>query len=200
MTDAEGNEHAAGDRSVRRSSQYLAIPIGGLAPSHRVAPSWLRAWHRSSTALLTGAAVILAGAGAVITAAPRSIAVYADASHLYLGGVALTRAHVAPLPGYTMYEGAAVVLVSTSRPIARAAGAATLNGSRASGACAQVVANPATLTERCTFSLGGTHVTSRDAFDPQSRVWRRTYSDGETATFDVPAGQTVIPIPLPLGR
>lgn len=199
MTEAGGDERAA-EKSVRHSTQYLAIPLtDGLVPSHRVASRWVSGWRRNATALSTGAALILAGAGALVASAPRPVSVYADASHVYIGGVVLARASASPVPGYTMYGGDAVVLLSSERVTARAAGAATLNGVRVSGACIRVVEAPA-LTERCTFVVRGSRVISQDTFDPRARVWRRRYSDGTTDEFAVPPGQTVIPIPLPLGR
>ena len=199
MTEVGGDDRTA-DKSVRHSTQYLAVPLtDGLVPSHRVASRWVRARRRNATALLTGAALILAGAGALVSSAPRPVSVYANASHVYIGGVVLARASASPVSGYTMYGGDAVVLLSSARVTARAAGAATLNGSRVSGACIRVVEAPA-LTERCTFVVRGARVTSQDTFDPRAHVWRRTYSDGTTEEFAVPSGQTVIPIPLPLGR
>lgn len=200
MSDAEGPDSTRSDHSFRRATQYLAIPLADLAPSHRAVSPWIRAWRRNGTALLTGGALLCAAAGVVISTTPRTVSVYADASHVYLGGVALTRAAGSPVTGYSMYGGAAVVLLSTGRPTSRATGAATLAGVRVSGACMQVTSSPSQLTERCTFAVSGARLTSLDTFDPHARVWRRTYSDGETYQFTVPEGQTVIPIPLPLGR
>lgn len=200
MNDADRPHGSRGGSSLRRATQYLAIPLAEFAPSHRAVSPWIRAWWRNGSALLTGAALVCAAAGVVISTTPRALSVYADASHVYLGSVALTRTTVSPVAGYTMYDGSAVVLLSTERATARATGAATLDGVRVSGACEQVSSSPGSLKERCTFSVRGARVTSRDRFDPHARVWRRTYSDGETDEFAVPAGQTVIPIPLPLGR
>lgn len=200
MTDAEGRDSARGGGSFRRATQYLAIPLADFVPSHRSVSPWIRAWWRNSTGLLTAGAVLCAGAGVVISTTPRTVSVYADASHVYLGGVALTRAPESPVPGYTVYGGNAVILLADAQATARAAGAATLNGVRASGACTQVVARSTTLTERCSFTLGRVRITSVDSFDSGARLWRRTYSDGATTQFAVAAGRTVIPIPLPLGR
>jgi hypothetical protein len=200
MTDPGGRDRTRSDSSFRRATQYLAIPLAEFVPAHRAVSPWLRAWWRNGTALLTGGALLCAAAGVVISTAPRALWVYADASHVYLGSVALTRASQSPVSGYTMYSGTAVILLSSSTAPARSAGAATLNGVRATGACTQAGANGAALTERCTFSMGSARITSLDTFDSGARTWRRTYSDGETAQFAVPAGRTVIPIPLPLGR
>lgn len=200
MTDAEGRDSTRGGGSFRRATQYLAIPLADFVPSHRSVSPWIRAWWRNGTGLLTAGAVLCATAGVVISTTPRTVSVYADASHVYLGGVALTRAPDSPVPGYTMYGGSAVVLLADAQVTARAAGAGTLNGVRASGACTQVAARSTTLTERCSFTLGRVRITSVDSFDSGARLWRRTYSDGVTAQFAVAAGRTVIPIPLPLGR
>lgn len=200
MTDAEGRDSSRGGGSFRRATQYLAIPLADFVPSHRSVSPWIRAWWRSGTGLLTAGAVLCATAGVVISTTPRTVSVYADASHVYLGSVALTRAPDSPVPGYTMYGGSAVVLLADAQVTARAAGAGTLNGVRASGACTQVAAHSTTLTEQCSFTLGRVRITSVDSFDSGARLWRRTYSDGETTQFAVAAGRTVIPIPLPLGR
>lgn len=200
MTDAERPDSTRGTGSFRRATQYLAIPLAEFVPSHRSVSPWIRAWWRNGSALLTAAAVLCAAAAVVISTSPRAVVVYADESHVYIGSVALTRATQSPVPGYTMYGGTAVILLSSAQVTARSAGAATLNGVRASGACTQVAAHGTTLAERCTFSVGRARITSVDSFDSGARVWRRTYSDGETAQFAVAAGRTVIPIPLPLGR
>ena len=199
MNEARGQEGTADERSLHRRAQYLAIPLGDLAPVHRAGSPWISAWRRNSGTLLTAVALVLVAAGVVISAAPRTVSVYVDASHVYLGGMTLSRENTSPVPGYTMFSGDAVVLLSSARPAARAAGAATLDGVRVSGACTQVP-QTATLIERCSFTVGGAHVTSRDTFDPSARLWRRTYSDRKTVEFAVPAGKTVIPIPLPIGR
>ena len=199
MTDAEGRDTTSGG-PFRRATQYLAIPLADFVPSHRSVSPWIRAWWRNGTGLLTAGAVLCVAAAVVISMTPRAVSVYADASHVYLGSVALTRAAESPVPGYTMYGGTAVVLLSNDEVTARAAGAATLNGVRASGACTQIVVHSTTLTERCTFTVGRARIASLDSFDSGARVWRRTYSDGETTQFPVAAGRTVIPIPLPLGR
>ena len=200
MTDADGRDSTRGAGSFRRATQYLAIPLADFVPSHRPVSPWIRAWWRNGTALLTAGAVLCATAGVVISTTPRAVPVYADASHVYLGSVALTRAPESPVPGYTMYGGTGVILLSNAQVTARAAGAATVNGVRASGACTQVAVRGTTLTERCSFSVGRARITSLDSFDSGARLWRRTYSDGETVQFAVAAGRTVIPIPLPLGR
>ena len=200
MTDADGRDSTRGAGSFRRATQYLAIPLADFVPSHRPVSPWIRAWWRNGTALLTAGAVLCAAAGVVISTTPRAVPVYADASHVYLGSVALTRAPESPVPGYTMYGGIGVILLSNAQVTARAAGAATVNGVRASGACTQVAVRGTTLTERCRFSVGRARITSLDSFDSGARLWRRTYSDGETVQFAVAAGRTVIPIPLPLGR
>lgn len=200
MSDAEGRDSTQGGGSFRRATQYLAIPLAEFVPSHRAVSPLIRAWWRNGSALLTAGALLCAAAGAVISTSPRAVPAYADASHVYLGSVALVRERASPVPGYTMYGGTAVILLSSTTATIRSAGAATLNGARASGACAQVVGRGTALTERCTFLFGSTRITSLDSFGIGARVWHRTYSDGETAQFTVPAGQTVIPIPLPLGR
>jgi hypothetical protein len=199
MNDAEGPDVTADERSFRRAAQYVPLTIGGLEPAHRVVSPWIRAWRRNATLLLTAAALVLAAAGVLVSVAPRTVSVYADASHVYVGNVTLTRATSSPVVGYMMYGGSAVVLLSSAHPVDRAAGAATLGGVHVSGTCSRA-AQTATLSERCTFTVGGARETSTDVFDSQSRVWRRTYSDRETVAFAVPAVQTVIPIPLPLGR
>ncbi|MBV8529383.1 MAG: hypothetical protein JOZ75_13820 [Candidatus Dormibacteraeota bacterium] len=200
MNDAEGPEPPRGASSFRRATQYLAIPLADFAPSHRAVSPWIRTWWRNSTALLTSGALLCAATGVLISTAPRTVPVYADASHAYLGTVALTRETESPVPGYTMYGGAAVILLSSASATARSAGSAMLSGVRASGGCTQVAGHSAALTERCAFSVGSARITSLDSFDPGTRVWRRTYSDGESAQFVVPSGQTVIPIPLPLAH
>lgn len=200
MSDAEGRDTGRDDGSFRRATQYLAIPLADFVPSHRAVSPWLRTWWRNGTALLTGGAVLCAAAGVAISTTPRAVSVYADASHVYLGSVALPRAMKSPVPGYTMYGGTAVILLSNPTAATRSVGSATLNGVRTFGACTQVAVHTAALTERCTFSVGSVRVASVDSFDPGARMWRRTYSDGERTQFAVPAGQTVIPIPLPLGR
>ena len=200
MTDAERRDSTRGGGSFRRATQYLAIPLAGFVPSHRSVSPWIRAWWRNSSGLLTAGAVLCAAAGMVISITPGTVSAYADASHVYLGSVALTRAAESPVPGYTMYGGTAVILLSDTQVTARSAGAATLNGVRVSGACAQIAAHSTTLRERCSFSVGRARITSLDSFDSGARVWRRTYSDGETTQFAVASGRTVIPIPLPLGR
>lgn len=200
MTDADGGDSPRGGGSFRRATQYLAIPLAEFVPSHRSVSPWLRAWWRNGTGLLTGGAVLCAAAGVAISVTPRAMAVDADASHIYLGSVALTRATASPVPGYTMYRGTAVILLSKDQVTSRSAGAATLNGVPSSGSCTQIAVQSTTLTERCSFSVGPARITSLDSFDSAARLWRRTYSDGERAQFAVAAGRTVIPIPLPLGR
>lgn len=200
MSDAEGPQRTRSAGSLRRATQYLAIPLAEFVPSHRAVSPWIRAWWRKSTALLASVALLCVAAAVVISTAPRTVSVYADASHAYLGSVALTREAASPVPGYTMYGGTAVILLASASATARSAGSAVLSGVRASGGCTQIAGRSATLTERCTFSLGSARITSLDSFDPRARVWRRTYSDGETAQFAVPAGQTVIPVPLPLAH
>ena len=178
--------------------QYLAIPLGDLAPAHREAAPWLRTWQRFSPFALTTAGCAMAAAALLITSLPRPISAFATRSHLDIGGVILQRAEVQSTPGYTLYSGAADVLLSGAGPGARSAGAATLSGRHATGACAPArrEGQPA---ELCWFHVGRTTITSRDILDSSARTWTRTYSDGHVAVFAAPAGEAPVPIPLPLG-
>ena len=184
----------------RRATQYLAIPLGGLAPTHRRVALPARLWRRYDSAVLTAAGLIAAAAAVLVATVPRAIPVSVDGAQLRIGSLVLDRAPTSPRPGYTLYRGAAAILVSDAGPRARSAGAASLSGHRAAGACAPESQRTAQTVDRCTFTVESARLTSRDVFDSQSKTWRRTYSDGRTVVFEDTSATAAAPVPLPLGR
>lgn len=184
----------------RRATQYLAIPLGGLAPAHHRVALPARLWRRYDAALLTAAGMIATAAAVLVATLPRAIPVSVDGAHLQIGSLVLDRATTSPSPGYTLYRGAAAILVSDVGPRARSAGAASLSGRRTAGACAPESRGAAQTVDRCTFSIESARLTSRDVFDSRSRTWRRTYSDGRAVVFEDASPTAEAPVPLPLGR
>lgn len=185
--------------ALPRRSQHLTIPLGGLAPAHRERSGLARLWRRHSAAALTAGGCAAAAAAVFVATGPHPMSVFSDASSLHIGASTLQRLASTAAPGYITYSGDAAVLVAGEGPATRTAGAATLGGATATGWC--IPARTASAeADRCSFSSGGTRLTSLDVFDQHSRVWRRTYSDGISAVFEVPPGGRPVPIPLPLGR
>ncbi|HEX6539127.1 MAG TPA: hypothetical protein VF155_08110 [Candidatus Dormibacteraeota bacterium] len=200
MTEPRPERGHPSSHGWRRPAQYLALPLGDLAPAHQELNRWVRAWRRHSSSVLTAAGCVLAAAGLLITWMPRPIQAFATPSRLQIAGVTLQREAGQPVPGYTLYGGDASVLLSGLAPSARAAGAATLGGRRTTGSCAPAAASRSGPAERCRFRVGTAEVTSLDVFDRTARTWTRRYSDGVVITISAPAGQAAIPVPLPLGR
>ena len=52
MTDSDRGARPPDAPSLPRRSQYLAIPLGGLAPAHRERSALVRLWHQYSAAVL----------------------------------------------------------------------------------------------------------------------------------------------------
>lgn len=200
MTEPRSERGLPPSRGWRRSAQYLALPLGDLAPAHRELNRWVRAWRRHSPSALTAAGCVLAAAGLLVALLPRPIQAYATPSELHIAGVTLEREASQHVPGYTLYGGDASVLLSGLAPSARATAAATIGGRRTTGSCAPATSSRTGAAERCTFHAGAAVLTSLDTFDRIDRTWSRRYSDGRVVTISVPAGQAAIPLPLPLGR
>lgn len=200
MTEPRSERGLPPSRDWRRPAQYLALPLGDLAPAHREHNRWVRAWRRHAPNILTTAGCVMAAAGLLVTLVPRPIQAYATTSELHIAGVTLEREANQHVPGYTLYGGDASVLLSGLAPAARATGAATIGGRRTTGSCAPATTSQAGVAERCTFQAGTAVLSSLDTFDRIDRTWSRRYSDGRGVTISVPAGQAAIPVPLPLGR
>lgn len=196
MTDRREGD---GGTAWRKTAQYLAIPLGGLVPAHRETHARVRLWSRHATFSVTVVGCVLALIGVIVAALPRSIPVYADPSHLHIGELTMQRASHSLVGGYILFRGDAAVLLSQLKPSARAAGAASITGQRASGVCSPETGRNAATAELCTFHLGNTTLSSRDVFDPQANAWQRRYSNGCQVAFEVPRGQAAVPVPLPLG-
>jgi hypothetical protein len=187
-----------GETAWRKATQYLAIPLGGLAPAHRETQRWHLWWRRHASLSVTAAGCLSTLIAVILAALPRPMLAYADATHLRIGDTTMQRASHSPAEGYVLYQGDAAILLSELKPSARAAGAASLSGQRASGVCSPA-GREAAAVELCTFHLGGTTLSSRDLFDARASTWQRTYSTGCVVRFEVPRGQTAVPLPLPLG-
>lgn len=200
MTESDRGAGPPDAPSLPRGSQYLAIPLGGLAPAHRERSALLRLWHRYSAAVLTMTGCAAVAAAVALSVTPRPIPAFADASSLHIGGVTLQRQASARVLGYVAYGRDAAVLVSGIGMSARSAGAATIGGLPAVGRCEPASPETATRHEHCTFTLGSTSLTSEDVFDGHTRTWRRAYSDGDVVVFSVDGDATPVPIPLPVGR
>lgn len=184
----------------RRATQYLAIPLGGLAPAHRRIALPARLWRRYDSALLTAAGLIAAAAAVFVALLPRAIPVSVDSAHLRIGSLVLDRAATSPSRGYTLYRGAAAILISDAGPHARSAGAASISGHHTAGACAPESQRTAQTIDRCTFTVESARLTSRDVFDSRTKTWQRTYSDGRAVVFEDASATASAPVPLPLGR
>lgn len=136
----------------------------------------------------------------LVATLPRAIPVTFHGAHMQIGSLVLDRATESPSPGYTLYRGAAAILVSGLGPRARSAGTASVSGHRTAGACAPESQRAAPLIDRCTFTIESARLTSRDVFDSHSATWRRTYSDGRAVVFEDGSAAVAAPVPLPLGR
>ena len=186
--------------AAQRPSQYLAVPLGSLAPAHRTEQVLSRWWRRRSSVVLMAAGLAAAAAAAAISASPEPGLAFVDGAGVHIGGVTLSRAAWSPVPGYALYTGAAAVLVERGPRITRTTGVATIDGSTATGVCEVAPTSTTELLGDCAFTLGGRRLTSRDQFDPRAGIWRRVYSDGVSVSFSVPAGSVPVPVPLALGR
>lgn len=143
----------------------------------------------------------IAAAGAVAVSAWRApTAVYLDASGYHIGALVLREASRSPVPTYRLYTGAAALLLMEAPDGARATAVTRINGSPSTGDCRLARGAAGAIVEDCAFTLDGRRITAHDAFDAADHIWRRTYSDGVSVTFSVPAGTQPIPVPLPLGR
>lgn len=200
MSRAARGDRSGDEPSLPRRSQYLAIPLGGLAPAHGERSGMVRAWRRHAALTMTAAGCAAGAAAVLLSIAPRSLSAYADASALHIGGATLHREPSSPVTGYVAYGGDAAVLVAGDGPSSRSAGAATVDGKLSTGWCIPAGSATGRVAERCGFTIGGASVTAVDVFDAHARRWHRTYSDGVAVAIEVPSGSTPVPIPLPVGR
>ena len=184
-----------------RTPQNLPVPLGGLSPAHRDESRLSRNWRRRQARILTAGGLVLSVVGGWLAIAMPSVSVYADGKSVHIGSLTLLPLHERSNQGMRVYTGAvAFGLVDVSASEVRASAVTSLNGAPVNGVCRLTRTGGADAREECAFSVRGTALRSTDLFDSSSHTWRRTYSDGRTATFNVPPGTSVVPIPIPLGR
>jgi hypothetical protein len=184
-----------------RTPQNLPVPLGGLSPAHRDESRVSRNWRRQQARILTAGGLVLSVVGGWLAIATPSVSVYADGKNVHIGSFTLLPLHERLNQGVRVYTGAAAfVLVEVSASEVRASAVTSLNGASVNGVCHLTRTGGADAREECAFSVRRTALRSTDLFDSSSHTWHRTYSDGRTATFNVPPGTSVVPIPIPLGR
>jgi hypothetical protein len=184
-----------------RTPQNLPVPLGGLSPAHRDESRLTRTWRRQQARILTAGGVVLGVVGGWLAVAAPSVSVYTDGKSVHIGTVTLLPLREQPNQGVRVYTGAvAFVAVDVSRRETRASAVTSLNGVSVNGVCHLTRTGGEDAREECAFSVNGRALRSIDLFDSSTHTWRRTYSDGRTATFNVPPGTSVVPIPIPLGR
>ena len=184
-----------------RTPQNLPVPLGGLVPAHRNESRLSRNWRRQRARILSVAGLMLAVAGGWLAVATPSLPVYADGRGVHVGEVTLVPLQHQLQQGVRVYTGAvAFAVVDVSPRQVRASAVTTMNGVSVSGVCHLVRTGGGDAREDCAFSVHGATLHSIDVFDSSSHTWRRTYSDGRTASFAVPPGASVVPVPIPLGR
>lgn len=167
-----------------RDLQRLPLPVGSPHPVRQPARAW-RPRVRPGRGAGTLLALVAAAGGALLGAAPATVTVGMDGAAYRVGDVAL------PARGGGVYagpEGAVVVQGSA------AAASTRLRGVTALGSC-RLAAD--TRSERCTFVLGGRHLTADDRL--RDGGWDRRYQDGATARIALSGGRPV-PVPIALGR
>jgi hypothetical protein len=182
------------------SHQNLPVPIGGLAAVHVRASSLARFWRRRLSLLIPATALFCAASGALLTVLAPPAAIYADGVAVHFADSTLVRVAVPALPGARMYTGdVTLVILAQSDGTTRASAATSLSGQPASGTCRlSKVGGPP--VEKCTFMWGARTLTATDRYDVRRHTWQRRFGDGAETRFSVPAGMTLIPIPLPLGH
>ena len=185
---------------LERSQQYLAIPLRDLAPVHARTAWHVAYWRRHSVKVLTAVALLASSLGVWLAATTPPREIYEDTLGIHIGSAVLAPRPQSPVPRYTLFEGAASLLVARDAGIERATASAVINGHSVAGSCLAHETGQGALAEVCTFSLAGRRLTSHDVYDPRERRWMRRYSNGATIEFAVPAGGFVVPIPLPLGQ
>jgi hypothetical protein len=192
---------AQSESTLDRTPQNLPVPLGGWSPAHHDESRLSRTWRRQRARILTAGGLVLGVVGGWLAVAAPSVAVYADGASVHIGAVTLLPVRQQPTQGVRVYTGAvAFVVVDVSPRETRASAVTLLNGVSVNGVCRLTRTGGAGAREECAFSVRGTALRSTDLFDSSSHTWRRTYSDGRTATFNVPPGTSVVPIPIPLGR
>jgi len=186
--------------ALDRTPQNLPVPLGGLVPAHHH-ESWLtRNMRRQQARILSVSGLALGVIGGWLAVATPSLPVYADENGVHVGELTLLPLQHQP-QGMHVYTGSvAFVVIDVSPRQTRASAVTTLNGVSVSGVCHLMRAGGGDAREKCAFSVRGTALHSTDVFDSSTHTWRRTYSDGRTASFGVPPGKSVVPIPIPLGR
>jgi hypothetical protein len=184
-----------------RTPQNLPVPLGGFSPAHREESRLSRTWRRQQSRILTAGGLVLGVVGGWLAIATPSVSVYADGKSVHIGTVTLLPLHEPLNQGVRVYTGAAAfVVVDVSPREIRASAVTSLNGVSVDGVCHLTRTGGDDAREECAFSVHGTALRSTDLFDSSTHIWRRTYSDGRTATFNVPPGTSIVPVPIPLGR
>ena len=187
--------------TLDRAPQHLPVPLGGLAPAHRNEPRLSRTWRVQQARIISVGGLTLSLVGGWLAVATPAISIYADGSSIHVGDVTLLPLHDQRNPGVRVYTGAvAFVLVDINPREVRAAAVTSLNGLSVNGVCRMARVGRGGAREDCAFSVHGTTLHSTDLFDPPAHSWHRTYADGRTATFNVPPGTSLVPVPIPLGR
>lgn len=190
---------------IDRDPQLLPVPLGGLRPRRQVrsVPAPLRLWRRHGYEILATGGLLLAVAAAVVTMTRPALAVYLEGDTVHIGSLTLSHPRDnGDLAEGRLYTGAATLLLVSRPDGAVIASAVTfLGGERVTGVCTLGPPVTTEITESCAFHIGGRSVTCEDVlrFDTPG-TWERACSDGQRLTVAVPAGETVIPMPFPLGR
>jgi hypothetical protein len=184
-----------------RTPQNLPVPLGGWSPAHHGESRLSRNWRRQQARILTAGGLVLGVVGGWLAIAAPSVSVYADGTSVHIGAVTLLPARQQANQGIRVYTGAvAFVVVDVSPRETRASAVTSLNGVSVNGVCRLRRTGGEDAREECAFSVHGRALRSIDLFDSSTHTWRRSYSDGRSATFNVPPGTSVVPIPIPLGR
>jgi hypothetical protein len=185
--------------SLERSTQTLPVPLGELVPVHRHSTALRRTMRRHRSAPLIALALAASGSGVWLSTSPRSFDAGEDAVGVHVDDTTLTPV-AQPGAGTKVFTGAATLVIAAASPGMERAGAVTTwNSVPTTGHCV-LVDGAAVASETCVYDMGTTRLTSTDSFAASTRTWHRRYSDGVEITITVPAGSSVIPIPLPLGR
>ena len=191
---------------IDRNPRNIPLPTTGFAPvrQKRRPPALRKFWRRNAATMITSLGLIAALAGALVTLSQPPVPVYEYGNTIHVGSTVLTQAPGnggQPAGSLAFTGSASYILKFLPDGSEKAAVVTDAHGEQVSGACLMSPADPARLTEHCSFTIAGKTLTSDDVLSAaQPGYWTRTYSDGSTVRIGVPTLGSVVPVPFPIGK
>jgi hypothetical protein len=189
---------------IDRNPQNLPMPVGDFDVYHKShRPSEFRKWVRLRTpTLMVSLGLAGAIAGAFLTVSQPPTPVYLEDGNIHVAGNVLRPLSTGSGDPTTFTGNGAAVLHENADGSASAGGSTVYRGTIFTGSCRMQTLSTI-ITDKCSFSLGGTPVSATDTYDlgpTGDHNWHRQYSDGKSTLISVPPNGAVIPVPFPVGR